>query len=295
MASDRQSVVAATEADLAAITGLLALCNRVEGLDLPIFLEPAAQTETQQTRFVVREGGELLGFAWLPDDPDPEACLMVHPAQRRRGIGRALLAAVRAEARRRGLSDVLFVADEAASSGRAFLAVVGARYRSSEYRLALDPAAIDRSQSRYASLLLRPASMDDLAALTRLRTAAFGGQEDAQRDDLTRRMREPNRRHFLATLDGEPIGMICVVICVGDWAGGVDVTSFAVLPEHQGRGYGRQMLLETADLLIAEGWQRIQIEVATDNAGALRLYRSCGFQVQTAYGFYEIEASATPG
>jgi ribosomal protein S18 acetylase RimI-like enzyme len=284
MASDLVEV--ATEGDDAGLDRLLALCNRFEGLDLPIFLELAARSARMPTHFVSRERGEPIGFAWLPDDPAPEACLMVHPEHRRRGIGRALLAALQAEARCRGLSEVLLVADEAAASGRAFLAAVGARYLSSEFRMALDPAAIDRSRPRQAVLRLRPAGLDDLAALTRLRVAAFGGQEDEQRHDLTRRLREPNRRHFLATLDGAPIGMICA----GVFEGSVDVTSFAVLPEHQGRGYGRQILLEIVDMLIAEGWERIQIEVATDNAGALGLYRSCGFAVQSSYGFYEVDA-----
>jgi ribosomal protein S18 acetylase RimI-like enzyme len=277
-------VEVATEGDEAGLARLLALCNRFEGLDLPISLEPAARSRRVPTHFVRREREEPVGFAWLPDDPAPEACLLVHPERRRRGIGRALLAAILAEARRRGLAEVLLVADEAASSGRAFLAAVGAHYLSAEFRMALDPAAIDRSRPRQPALRLRPASLDDLTDLTRVRLAAFGGREDGQRADLVRRLGEPNRRHFLATLDGAPIGMICA----GVFGGGVDVTSFAVLPEHQGRGYGRQMLLETVDLLIAEGWQRIQIEVATDNAGALGLYRSCGFTIQTAYGFYQI-------
>jgi ribosomal protein S18 acetylase RimI-like enzyme len=157
--------------------------------------------------------------------------------------------------------------------------------------MALDPAAIDRSRPRVPDLHLLPAGMDELAILTRLRSAGFGGDEGKQQEDLTRRLREPNRRHFLAELAGDPIGMISVIQVGRE----VDVTSFAVLPERQGRGYGRQILLETVDLLLGEGHEQIRIEVATENERALGLYRSCGFAVAAAYGFYEIETRAVSG
>jgi ribosomal protein S18 acetylase RimI-like enzyme len=58
--------------------------------------------------------------------------------------------------------------------------------------------------------------------------------------------------------------------------------------EQRGRGFGRQMLLHTIDRLVVEKWPRILIEVATDNPNALGLYKSCGFQVTTTYGFYQL-------
>jgi ribosomal protein S18 acetylase RimI-like enzyme len=48
------------------------------------------------------------------------------------------------------------------------------------------------------------------------------------------------------------------------------------------------MLLQTVDQLVAEKWPRILIEVATDNPNALGLYKSCGFQVTTQYGYYQL-------
>jgi ribosomal protein S18 acetylase RimI-like enzyme len=200
-------------------------------------------------------------------------------------VGKKLLAAMRGESRRRGLPGLLIVCDEASGSGVAFLAAVAARFRSAEYRLELDPAAIDRSRPRHEDLRLRQARIDDAAILARLRAATFGVTEAEAQEQMARRD-GPGHRHFLATLGGEPIGMLRT----GALEGTADVTAFAVLPEHRGRGYGRQMLLETVDMLLAEGWERIIIEVATDNVGALGLYKSCGFKVATAYGFYDLDA-----
>ena len=273
-----------TDDDRAEAERLLEACNRHDGLDLPIWFESPQAASDVAAYFLEFEHGSLIGLAWLPDDPEPEACFIVHPEHRRRGVGKRLLAAVRTECRRRGLPGLLLVCDEASGSGLAFLAAIGARFRSAEYRLELDPAAIDRSRTGHDALHLRRAGADDAATLARLRAAIFAVTEAEAREQMDRRD-GPGHRYYLADLGGVPIGMLRT----GGWEGTADITAFAVLPEHRGRGYGRQILLETVDGLLAEGWERIIIEVATDNVGALGLYKSCGFKVATAYGFYDLD------
>jgi ribosomal protein S18 acetylase RimI-like enzyme len=274
------------EEDRAAAERLLELCNRHEGLDLPIAVDPAHSAGADTTQFLAYDRGTLVGCAWLPPDPEPEVCLMVHPAHRRQGLGGILLAAVRGEVRRRGQPGFLLVCDEASPSGTAFAAAVGGHRREAEYRLELDRAAVDRSRPRHGALQLRPADAGDLTTLVRLLAGAFGEPEAEVRPEMTRMLQQSNRRHYLATLGDEPIGMLRV----GAYAAYADITGFGVLPAHRGRGYGRQMLLDTVDRLLAEGRERIVIEVATDNRRALGLYESCGFTVASAYGFYEVTA-----
>ena len=182
----------------------------------------------------------------------------------------------------------MLVCDEAARSGKAFVAAVGAQYRAAEYRLEFNRAAIDRAPSRHAALRLRPADGDDLATLVRLLAGAFGESEEDVQQGMTQMLQEPTRRHFLATLGEEPVGLLRV----GAYEGYADITGFGVLPAHRGRGYGRQMLIDTVAMLVAEGWERLVIEVATDNQRALGLYQSCGFTVASAYGFYTLATGA---
>ena len=69
------------------------LCNRLEGLDLPLDFEPVEMgSGAQAGQFLYYEHGSLVGFASLEGITDPELCGMVHPEHRRKGIGRALLA-----------------------------------------------------------------------------------------------------------------------------------------------------------------------------------------------------------
>jgi ribosomal protein S18 acetylase RimI-like enzyme len=267
---------------LAEAAGLVELCNRHDGLDLPIFLDELASNGDARTLLPWREGETLIAFAAVPDNPEPEACLAVHPDHRRRGIGRGLVDAVRAEVRRRSLRECLLVTDTASPAAGPFLAALAIPYRFSEYRLELDRAAIDRSRPRPGGLSLRPATGADAEALTAVIAAAFGDPEIEARARVQAGMHERTRRFYLAELDGEPVG----AIRAGEWGGNGDITAFAVHPAHQGRGYGRQILLETVDLLIAEGHGRVMLEVATDNPNALGLYQSCGFRVTNEYGYY---------
>jgi ribosomal protein S18 acetylase RimI-like enzyme len=265
------------------IADLLRICNAADQIDIPIFLESAPGSGEAQTSFPATRAGLLVGFAHLPGDPAPEACLMVHPDHRRRGIGRALLDALRAEARRRGLTQFLLVNDAASQTGTVFSNATGARYASSEFRLRLDRAKIGRPV-RNPALRLSPAGTDDVETLARIQAAAFGDEIEQARDWVVGGFAEGNRHYYLGMLDDEPIGLLRT----GAWADGADITAFGVLPGHQGRGYGRQMLLDAIDILFREGWESVTIEVATDNDHALGLYRSCGFDVVARYDYYDI-------
>jgi len=268
------------------VEALLDICNRHEALDIPIFLDFLVTDGDARTALLQRgDDGALIGFAAVPDDSAPEACLMVHPDYRRRGFGRSLLTAMRAELQRRGLAECLLVTDAASPSAHPFLGALNIPYRFSEFRLQLDPAAIDRSRPRHDALRLRPAAASDSEALVTVLAGAFADPDkEVRRGAVAAGLQERTRRFYLAELEGEPIG----VLRAGEWGGNGDITAFGVLPAHQRRGYGRQILLDAVDLLLAEGWPQIFIEVATDNPGALGLYESCGFRVTNEFGYYGV-------
>lgn len=269
--------------DPADVLALLNHCNAADGIDIPLFFEAVDGRPGVETGFACSLNCDLVGFAHLPDDPAPEACLMVHPDHRRHSIGRALFDALRAEARRRGLTQFLLVNDAASRSGTAFLSAAGARYVSSEYRLLLDRAKVTRPE-RKPHLHLRAAGADEAETLAWIQAAAFGDEIEQAYDSVMRGFAEGNRHYYLGMLGDGPIGLLRT----GAWEDGADITAFGVIPKHQGCGYGRQMLLDAIDILFREGWGSVTIEVATDNDHALGLYRSCGFDVIAKYDYYDI-------
>jgi [ribosomal protein S18]-alanine N-acetyltransferase len=55
------------------------------------------------------------------------------------------------------------------------------------------------------------------------------------------------------------------------------VTTVAVAPEHQGRGFGKEILLGAVRIALDEGARAISLEVAVGNERAQSLYRRFGF------------------
>jgi ribosomal protein S18 acetylase RimI-like enzyme len=275
------------------VEALKAICDRHDGFEHALHLENPGVPP-----LLHRAGGVLVGVSTVQDGDPPEVCLLVHPAHRRRGVGRRLLGRAGAMCRRRGAGVVLLTVDERSAGGKAFAEAVGARYRFSEYRMELERVPEDRPWP--APLRLRRATAEDASTFAQVGGAAFGDpDEEARRRRVEEEMRAspagpgstPHHRYVLAELDGRPIGTIRVSF----YDRMVYLTSFGVLPELQGQGLGRQILTRTVRRLAAEGWSPIRIEVETENRTALGLYRSCGFREIAGYAYYTLDLARLGG
>ena len=216
---------------------LMDLCNRQEGLRLPLALgEPAEQ-------FGYYAGGELIGYFELvaTGGREMEGSGMVHPDHRRRGIGRALIEAARAECGERGRQGFLFACDEAGSGSRPFASAIGADYRMSEHLLEFNATLHPASPG--GPLAIREANLDDLDDVVRIGMRAFG-EHQARSEGRTRKAQEwledPHRVIYVAELEGEPVGTSTLFLAPDSTDGFIN--ALAVLPEYQGRGFGRQIL-----------------------------------------------------
>src|SRR5437867_1061091 len=120
-----------TDGDLGQIRQLADICNRYEGLDLKLnWDELRARPANETNDYMYYRDGALVGFLglYIFDSRHGEVSGMVHPAERRRAIFRALLAAAQAECRCRNITKMLLICDHASASGRAFAEAVGAEY-----------------------------------------------------------------------------------------------------------------------------------------------------------------------
>jgi ribosomal protein S18 acetylase RimI-like enzyme len=85
---------------------------------------------------------------------------------------------------------------------------------------------------------------------------------------------------------GAPVGVMHVE--KDDLAGEAGIYGFGVLPELQGRGFGRGALSSVTRALRDEGISSVHLEVLVDNPAALHLYESCGFVLGGVEDYYQI-------
>ena len=264
------------------------LCNSADGLDLKLGIAAGFMTQSSEPyAFLCHLDGALVGFCTLVggDDPELELCGMVHPAYRRRHIGRALLRCALDSARRRlAAIRVLVICEDASSAGRAFVAAAGATHSFSENRMEITTPPASATPYR---IDVRQAGANEANELARVIAASFGQSDDHMAEGIVRDMATEGERYFLARLGAAPVGAFKIFVD----APKAYIYAFGVTPEYRRNGYGREILEDIVPRLFAEGWTAVGLEVDADNAPAQALYRAVGFRDITVYGYYALEVA----
>jgi len=239
------------------------------------------------------ESEQLVGFAGMYSYGDPlnvETSILVHPDARRRGMGRCMARAVVRECRKRGVRRLLFVVPQESREGTVFARAMGTRHSHSEYTMDLDVTRILSFETTPDPVELRLAGAEDVPVMAAIVASAFAEPAQEEEQALVRLMKDPARTTYLAAQDGRPVGVIQSAVSDGR----VFIVHFAVRPEMQGQGIGRQMLLAIVRGLLNSGSQWITIEVETENRNALSLYQRCGFVTVSATDYELLELPRIP-
>jgi len=253
---------------LDAIDALTATCNAHDGGQLRLNRDNLATRPTDTVNdFLYYADGKLVGFLpiFIFDPKVAEASGMVDPAYRRQGIFTQLDQAARTHARERGAARYLYMVERGSDSGKGYVTAAGAIAQHSEYAMML--AAPQPVQVRHSSMQLRRATADDAAAMTRILAGAFTEDEEHPERFAQAMANHPSHHWYVASDDGDILG----VLNVQSFNGEAGIYGFAVAPDSQGKGYGRQILGQTIATILAEEPRRITLEVATENANALGL------------------------
>lgn len=284
--------VGLNDADLAAARALLLRSNAHDGTELLLSLKSTASNDDSVPLYLlIHDTGTLIGIAELIGYREIEGTIIIAPERRRQGLGRRLVTLTAQELAERELADWLLVCDEAFPGGAAFARAFGGTRAYFEHRLTLNPSFVQPIKPLPEHMTIRQAERTDALTIVAITAEAFGDPPTEVSKWIGNDLNRTDRRWFVATRAGEPIGSLRVI----DADGGADITAFGVLPQHQGQGYGRAILSHTIKLLLDHGVTPINIEVETENAAALGLYRSCGFLPQHTYGYYRVPTDAKRG
>jgi len=236
------------------------------------------------------QGGELAGFAHLeapagatgPAGSSGE--LVVHPAHRRRGLGRMLVGAIAAEAAGRPVrlwahGDLPAAAALAASAGLTRTRALWRMSRPLDVRLPAPRLAPGITVRTFVPGQDEPGWL----AVNARAFADHPEQGRWTREDIDRREREPwfdPAGFFLAVRGGRLAGFHWTKIHPAGGAGGGPVGEVYVLgvdPAEQGTGLGRALTLIGLRYLRDRGLADVMLYVEESNPAAIRLYESLGF------------------
>ena len=279
-----------TEAEIAEIKHLTTLCNNYENLHMRLNADMIRNRSGQETDdFLYYDVGAIVGYLSVDSNgtDEKEFILMVHPDYRRKGIGRTLLNAAQAEGKRRGIKRLILICEDCSPSGQAFVQAVGAELDFAEHEMVLGTL---RERGTFDDrLVFRRAKENDMDMIVSILTTDFRHEERA-REYVQEWFHYPNQSFYVATFgeksggSQEPVG----VLRLDEMEQDIGIYGFVVIPDYQGRGYGRQMLEEMIRTIRSLSQKRITIEVDTNNTRAAGLYLSVGFDVETTYNYYVI-------
>jgi ribosomal protein S18 acetylase RimI-like enzyme len=264
-------------------------CESAEPLDLKLELD-----ETDRAggpiHFLAEADGEAIGYAAITAGVDAEACGMVHPAWRRRGVATGLLGSVRAAAGRLGRETFLVICEDAGPVALAWMRRLGATAAAAEWRMTLPlsagSAGIGRAGLRTETPLeLRRPRPGDRRALISLLEDGFSESAEQVTDRLA------------ASTDGESLvaldrGLVVGTLRLTTTSKRSMIYGFVIDKERRGRGLGTRMLEAALARLSAAGVPEVGLEVDPDNAPAVRVYQAFGFEAITTYRYMRLQSAS---
>ncbi|MFI6288110.1 mycothiol synthase [Streptomyces sp. NPDC051018] len=244
--------------------------------------------------FLLTVAGELVGYAQLEDtDPveAPAAELVVHPAHRGRGHGRALGNALLAASGKR----LRMWAHGGKSAARHLAQVLGLTLFRELRQMRRPLTPLDIEEPVYpAGVGVRTfvPGQDDAAWLS-VNAAAFAHhpeQGSLTQRDLDDRMREPwfdPKGFFLAERDGRIVGFHWTKVHATEQLGEVYVVG--IRPDAQGGGLGKALTATGLRHLAAQGLPTAMLYVDADNTAAVTVYERLGFSTYEVDLMYRTE------
>jgi len=252
--------------------------------------------DPQHDHWIAEAEGDLIGYGNLltPVAPRSQGLLEVHPAWRRRGVGRTLLACLLERARVKGARHFAFNVNETNTGAQAFLARQGFE-QISDYWGLVAPTAGEVPEPIWPSgyAVRTYAELNDLPLLVKICNASrrdMWGHWENYEGGVTEAVIGrwlPNwdaTGIFIAfTASGEAVG-----ICRAETGQPALIDAPTIVPEHRAHGLHRPLLLSALRWLRAHSVERMALEAWGDTPQAIEVYQSLGFAIEEHYLAYRL-------
>jgi mycothiol synthase len=248
-----------------------------------------------QDAWVAEAGGRLIGFAAASEQPSRRCTLyaVVHPAERRKGLGSQMLDLTLGRARELGSKSILLYANEHNPASNSFLAHHGFAAVGSSGAMTA-PAELDDSPFEFPAgfALKRYSELNDpsilLAALDDCYLDMWGHQHNDQRS--REEMQSPRFLKFYDPGDilllfdpANAVSGICSLKSEGrrghDNAPLDLIDAPGVIKKYRQEGYQHPLVLAGIRHLRERGRHPLTLEFWGEDEGTLEIYRRIGFEM----------------
>jgi ribosomal protein S18 acetylase RimI-like enzyme len=267
------------------IKRLVSACNDHDGLNGMLELDTSFNfNKEMKTVFMMYDDSKLVSALTLfvPGSKEGEISAMTISEYRAKGCFTELVKRAEAELKKYGVNEILFLCESKSAHGKAAIEKQKAKYEFTEYLLKYNHSLDKKVKDYEYRIKLHAATLADLENIITISMAAFGDSYEGAKSLATGMLNADNRQFFLGELEGEFIAM--VVAAKEDH--GTSIHGLGVLPEYQGKGYGKEILYSMINKLIEQRVENINIEVESQNSNAFQLYKNSGFEVESAWDYY---------
>jgi ribosomal protein S18 acetylase RimI-like enzyme len=268
------------------VEALVLECLRADGLERTLYLDNDINFYINlNSFFLLYEDQRLVSVLVIFEPVEEEAEISAYtlPSERKKGYFKALLQTAVKELLRFGLNRILFVTEPASESGLAALKACKANYCKSEYLMSFKQKDKAAETASFNTLVLKELSEERLEAAANLSSRIFNTDLEEALDVIAVSMGSKYMKCYGAFAEAKMIG-ICNISYGVEQA---SIFGFGILPDYQGKGYGRRFLKQIINLIQEKGFKAVTLHVGSENNSAYALYKSEGFVVQTQYDYYE--------
>ncbi|QKE72584.1 GNAT family N-acetyltransferase [Arthrobacter citreus] len=271
-----------TEKQLIEIKQLQDECEKFEEINLKLNWEMLRNRKNDlKEDFFYYDKDQLAGYlATYYFGEKVEICGMVHPSFRRKGIFSNLLN--EALNNLAPVSTILLNAPEVSKTAKEFIKKQeDCTYSFSEYQMVWK----EQELIEFTPIVTFTKAVQlDFAFISRLDVVCFGFEKNDAEKYNQRILNEPDRALYIIEVNNEKIGKLSLLRENNEsW-----IYGFAILPEYQGKGYGKNALLQIIEKENKIG-NEIHLEVALENSNAKKLYTGCGFRQYNTQDYYVIK------
>ena len=216
----------------------------------------------------------LIGFlsVYFFDEQCPEISVLIKPEYRRKKIMSALV-----EQAKHLFSQYPQIELSAPETTTWFLKKLNVTFRCSDFQMIRNK---NTQEDPLRPLDFIKANLNHMSSLIAIDNACFDSNDCDMTARFTQLIANEDYGIFLAFVESEFIGKVHCYYPENT------VFDLAILPRHQNKGWGKELLRHSINHFLKKSPLPIRLSVSTDNIGALKLYTGCHFEIESQINSY---------